>query len=72
MTINRCTDCKVYLIYCGWDYEGGDIKAVVATIEEATALKEKYQDQEHFSYDEVRIETWRVGEVQDRRWERQS
>ena len=59
----------IYLIYCGWDYEGGDIKAVVTTMDEAKALKEKYSDSEHYSYDEVRIDTWRIGEVTDRRWE---
>lgn len=61
---------NVYIVFCGWDYEGGDNKAVVATMDEAVALKEKYQDSEHFSYDEVRIETWEVGTVTDRRWER--
>lgn len=61
---------NVYIVWCGYDYEGGYNKAVVATMEEAVALKAKYQDSEHFSYDEVEIETWAVGDVTDRRWER--
>lgn len=60
---------NVYIVWCGWDYSGGDIKAVVKTMKEAVVLKEKYKDQEHFSYDEVKIETWEVGAVTDRRWE---
>ncbi len=69
MGLDRTLD-TVYLVICEWDYEGGDVKAVVATMEEARSLKEKYSDSEHFFYDTVRIETWRIGEVTDRRWER--
>lgn len=61
----------IYLVLCGWDYEGQDVKAIVASRAEADALVEKYRDQEHFSYDEVRVVEWRVGEVTDKRWERE-
>ena len=60
---------KVFVVTCGWDYEGSDVKAVVATRKEAEELVEKYGDSEHFSYDNIDIEEWTVGEVTDKRWE---
>jgi hypothetical protein len=58
-----------YVVTCGWDYEGSDVKAILPTRAEAEAVVEKYSDPEHFSYDIIHIEEWKVGEVTDRRWE---
>lgn len=59
---------KIYLVEAGWDYEGDDVKAIVSSRQEAEALAEKYRDQEHFSYDVVRVVEWRIGEITDQRW----
>lgn len=58
----------IYLVVAGWEYEGDDVKAVVATREKANDLAEKYRDQAHFSYDVVRVVEWRIGEATDQRW----
>jgi hypothetical protein len=62
----------IYLVICGWDYEGADVKAILRTREEAEAVVEKYRDRELFSYDDVEIQEWKIGEVTDRRWEKPS
>jgi hypothetical protein len=60
----------IYLVLCGWDYEGEDVKAILRTKEEADAVAEKYRDRDLFSYDDVRVQEWHVGEITDRRWEK--
>lgn len=61
---------KVYVVTCGWDYEGGDVKAILATREEAQAVCLEYENHEHFSYDSVEISEWEIGEITNKRWER--
>ena len=60
---------RIFLVTCGWDYEGREVKAVVRTREEAELLAVKYQNKEHFSYHNVVIEEWTIGEITDRRLE---
>lgn len=60
---------KVYLVVAGWDYEGADVQACVATEKEAVELCEKYRDTRYFSYDSVRYEEWRIGEVNHKPFE---
>lgn len=59
----------VYVVVCGFDYEGKDIKAVLATRPEAEAVAEKFRDDRYFSFDTVNIEQWELGKIVDRRWE---
>lgn len=59
---------KVYIVECWWDYEGSDVMAVLPTKEEADAVADKYRGKE-FSYDNVSVTEWEVGEITDRRWE---
>lgn len=63
------TATTIYVVTCGWDYEGSDVKAILSTRAEAEAVVEKYKNQEHFSYDSIDIEEWKIGDVTDRRWE---
>lgn len=56
---------KIFIICGGYDYEGYDIKAVVATREEADALVEKFQDSKKYHFDTVTVQEWTVGEVQE-------
>ncbi len=60
---------QIYLVLCGCPYEGLDVNAIVENREEAEALAEKYRNHELFSYDEVQVQEWKVGEVTNRRWE---
>lgn len=60
----------IYLVLCGWDYDGEDVKAVLRTRGEAEAVAERYRDRKLFSYDYVLVQEWHVGEITDRRWEK--
>jgi hypothetical protein len=60
----------VYLVLCGYSYEGADVHAVVTTPEEAEALKQRFSAQGPHGYcrfDYVKIEKWTVGEVREDR-----
>lgn len=55
---------KIYLVTCGYDYEGSEVKACLATREEADALKQRIEsDRENYHYDDVTVEEWTVGQV---------
>jgi hypothetical protein len=57
---------KIYLVLCGFDYEGTDVKACLSTRIEADALVEKINEkkrQDGFGYHHVSVAEWSVGEI---------
>lgn len=57
------TDAIVYLVFGGWDYEGYDVLAVLATQEEASEVEKLARQEATAQYDFVKVQAWRIGEV---------
>lgn len=54
---------KVYIVTCGYHYEGSDVKAVLASRQDAERVADAFRAGTGAAYDIVHIEEWHVGQV---------